>query len=169
MLWTFLQNFSFIPLMASEEMILNIFLQIYPFDCHGNQSNSEVWTKFICLVEDYSRNISVKLLSKYLQYEIAIKAYFHVSNYKSMEILGCQSNESTWATAIKNISAKFQLHPPYGFWGDDFLILFHKFSLSVAMATIKFSSLDKIHMIHRGLLKEHFCKTFVKIPTVRKQ
>ena len=22
---------------------------------------------------------------------------------------------------VMNISAKFQLHPPYGFWGDDFL------------------------------------------------
>ena len=45
----------------------NIFSRIYPFGCHGNQPNSAVWTKFVCLVEDYSRNISVKLLSKYLQ------------------------------------------------------------------------------------------------------
>ena len=35
---------------------------------------------------------------------------------------------------VMNISAKFQLHPPYGFW-DDFWIFFRKFSLSVAMAT----------------------------------
>ena len=34
-----------------------------------------------------------------------------------------------------NISAKFQLHPPYGFWGDYFLIFFRKLNLSVAMAT----------------------------------
>ena len=27
---------------------------------------------------------------------------------------------------VKNISTKFQLHPPYGFWGDDFWIFFHK-------------------------------------------
>ena len=55
--------------------------------------------------------------------EIAIKSYFHVSHYTSMEILTCHSNESTWATTIKNkiyleanvinIYAKFQLHPPY--------------------------------------------------------
>ena len=74
--------------------------------------------------------------------EIAIKTYFHFSHYKSMETLSCHSNESTWATAIKNthfveanvmnIFAKFQLHPLYGFcivsasfafknsfWGDD--------------------------------------------------
>ena len=59
-----------------------------------------------------------------------------------MENLSCHSNESTRATAIKkqnfveayvmNISAKFQFYPPYGLWGDDFLIFFHKFSISVA-------------------------------------
>ena len=42
-----------------------------------------------------------------------------------METLSCHSNESTWATTLKNIIyvevnvmnsyAKFQLHPPYGF------------------------------------------------------
>ena len=42
-----------------------------------------------------------------------------------METLSCYSNETTWATTIKNIIyvetnvmktyAKFQLHPPYGF------------------------------------------------------
>ena len=101
MLWIFLQSFSFTPLTASEEMIFKyIFLQIYHFCCHGNQSNSEVWTKFRCLVEDYSRNISVKLLSIICN-EIAINDYFHVSHYKSMETLSCHSNESTWATAIK--------------------------------------------------------------------
>ena len=62
-----------------------------------------------------------------------------------METLSCPSKESTWATAIKNkifveanvmnISEKFQLHPPYCFWGDDFLIIFREFILSVAMAT----------------------------------
>ena len=54
-----------------------------------------------------------------------------------------------------NISAKFQLHLPYGVWEDDFSKYFRKFSLSVAMATIKFSSLDKINRVSRGLLKEH--------------
>ena len=37
---------------------MNIFVNI-AFCCRGNQSNSEVWTKMICLVEDYSRNIFV--------------------------------------------------------------------------------------------------------------
>ena len=62
-----------------------------------------------------------------------------------MENLSCHRNESTQATAIKknifvaanamNITTKFQLYPPYGFWGDDFLLFFRKFSISVAMAT----------------------------------
>ena len=53
-----------------------------------------------------------------------------------METLSCYSNESTWAMTIKNIIyveanvmnkyAKFQLHPPYGFLGEDFLIFFSK-------------------------------------------
>ena len=62
-----------------------------------------------------------------------------------MENLSCHSNETTWATTITNIIyegtnvmnmyAKFQLHPPYGFWEEDFLIIFQKFTLDVAMAT----------------------------------
>ena len=36
-----------------------------------------------------------------------------------------------------------------------------KFSLSVAMATIKISDLNKIHMVGRGLLQKHFNKPFV--------
>ena len=32
---------------------------------------------------------------------------------------------------------------------------------------ITFSGLDKIHMVGRGLLKEHFCKKFVKVSAVR--
>ena len=34
-----------------------------------------------------------------------------------------------------NISAKFQLHPPYGFRGDDFFIIFLEMVLSIAVAT----------------------------------
>ena len=62
-----------------------------------------------------------------------------------METLSCHSNENTWAMTIKNkiyveanvinMYAKFQPHPPYGFWGEDFWIFFRKFTLYVAMAT----------------------------------
>ena len=73
-----LQSFSFIPHMASEEMILFfffllffcfVFLLLFFFCCFFFFvcGNSEVWIKIICLVEDYSRDFSVKLLSKYLQ------------------------------------------------------------------------------------------------------
>ena len=67
-----------------------------------------------------------------------------------------------------NYTTTFQLHPPYGFWGDVFLIFcFANVAFWLPWQPIKFSSLDKIHMIGRGLLKEHFCKTFVKISAVR--
>ena len=165
-----------------------------------------------------------------------MNANFHFSHYKSMETLHCHSNQSAWATAIKNnifveanvtnMYSKFQLHPPYDFWGDlvgwlcwgltsqstifqscrdgaiaswvinqyfrgvkclaqghntaavgleprtsrsgvseekNFWIFFRKFTLYVAMETIKFSDLDKIHMNHRGLFKKHFCKKNLNI------
>ena len=38
-------------------------------------------------------------------------------------------------TNVINMYAKFQVHPPYGFWGEDFLIIFRKFTLYVAMST----------------------------------
>ena len=64
---------------------------------------------------------------------------------KSMETLSCHSNQSAWATAIKNnifveanvmnMYAMFQLHPPYDFWGKEFWIFFRKFTIYNAMAT----------------------------------
>ena len=65
-----------------------------------------------------------------------------------------------------NISTKFQRHPPYSFWGEDFLTYFRKFSVLVAMAT-NFRDLDKIHIVGTGPLKEQFCKVFVKISAMR--
>ena len=68
-------------------------------------------------------------------------------------------------TNVMNISAKFQLHLPYGFWEDDFQVFFHKFSLSVTNQIQQFG--QNSYMFGRGLLKEHFCKTFVKISAMR--
>ena len=54
-----------------------------------------------------------------------INSNLHFSHFKSMKTLSCHSNETTWATTIKNkiyvetdvmnMYAMFQLHPPYGF------------------------------------------------------
>ena len=49
-----------------------------------------------------------------------------------------------------NIYAVFQLHPPYGFWEEDFWL----------WQPIKISDLDKIHTVGRGLLQKNFCKLF---------
>ena len=86
-------------------------------------------------------------------------------------LLSCHSNESTWATTMKNtiyveanvmnMYAKFQLHSPYDFWGEDFWIFeyfFEKLPFMLSWQPVKFSDLDKIHMNRRGLLKKHFCK-----------
>ena len=51
-----------------------------------------------------------------------------------------------------------------------FEYFFRKFSLLVALwQPIKISDFDKIQMVGRGLLQEHFCKTFVKISAVTKK
>ena len=86
-----------------------------------------------------------------------------------METLSCHSNVKHMSKTIKNlifieanvmnIPAKFQLHPPYGFWGDDFLYLFTNLAIQLPWQPIKFTGLDKTDMFGRGLLKEHF---FVK-------
>ena len=87
-----------------------------------------------------SRNITVNCCQNTYN-QIEIKAYFHCSHYKSMETLSCHSNENTWniiyvEAKFINIYAKLQIHPPYGFWEEDFWIfIFRKFSLSVAMPT----------------------------------
>ena len=105
--------------------------------------------EFVQLLHGWWRNTQQTFIKKKfcqnICSEIAIKTYFHFSHYKSMETSSCHSNKSTYAMAIKNklfvkanvmnISAKFQLHLPYGFRGDYFLIFFRKFILSVAMAT----------------------------------
>ena len=80
-----------------------------------------------------------------------------------------------------NNPVKFQLYPPYGFFRDDYFYILHKYSLiskldavfpkdffyrlfTVVKATNQIKRFQK--MICRGLLKEHFCKTFVKISAV---
>ena len=82
-----------------------------------------------------------------------------------METLSCHSNETTWVMTIKNIIyvettvmnmyAKFQLHPPYGFWGEDFLIIFRKFTFYVAMET---NQIQRFGKNSYESLKKHFCR-----------
>ena len=65
-----------------------------------------------------------------------------------------------------NISAKFNFIP---LMASEVIFdyFFSNLAFQLPWQQIKFIKLDKIHMLHRGLLKEHFCKTFVKISTVR--
>ena len=79
---------------------LFFFFLIYPFSCHGNQTNSAAWIKFICFIEDYSRNISIKLLSKYLQWD-SNKCQFPLFHYKSMETISCHNNQSSYLNGTK--------------------------------------------------------------------
>ena len=88
-------------LMASEKKIFEYF-------CFENLAFWLLWQpikisdldKIHMVVEDYSRNISVKRF-KNICSNTEINANFHFSHYKSMETLSCHSNDSIWATAIK--------------------------------------------------------------------
>ena len=52
--------------MASEKKIFEYLFRKFSLS-DAMFTNQAIWTKFIWLVEDYSKIISVKLLSKYLQ------------------------------------------------------------------------------------------------------
>ena len=94
-----------------------------------------------------------------------------------METLSCHSSESTRAIStrnvtsveanVMNISAKFSFIPPMASEGMIFGNLFANLAVLLPWQPTEFSGLDKIHIFGRGLLKEHFCKTFVKISAVR--
>ena len=66
----FLHFFSFTPIAASEEMIFEYFC-VCKFSLSVAMATIKLGSlyKIIRLVEDYSGNISVKLLSKYLQWD----------------------------------------------------------------------------------------------------
>ena len=89
----------------------------------------------------------------------------HFSHYKSIETLSCHSNESTWAT-LGTFQQSFNFIPLMASEEMIFEYLFANLAFRLPWQPIKFSDLNKVHMFGRGLLKEHFCKTFVKISTV---
>ena len=66
-----------------------------------------------------------------------------------------------------NISSKFQLQPSMA--SEDVLFVLANLAFRLPWQLIKFRGLDKIHIVGTELLKKHFCKTFVKIPSVRQQ
>ena len=55
--------------------------------------------------------------------------------------------------------AKFRLHPPYGFWKEDF---YENLPFLPPRQPVKFTDFDKSRKKLRGLLNKHFCKK--KIP-----
>ena len=92
----------------------------------------------------------------------------------TVEYVDCHSNESSQTLTIKFINfmesnvismyAKFQLHLPYGFREEDFLIFFFENLRFISpRQPIKLSDLDKSRMKRGGLLNKHFCKK-IKYP-----
>ena len=59
----------------------DFFFYFWHFGCHGNKSKWALGRKIICLKEDHSRDISVKVLSKYLQW-LNNKCHFSIFQLK---------------------------------------------------------------------------------------
>ena len=59
-----------------------------------------------------------------------------------------------------NISAKFQLYPPYSFWRVDFWIFFANSAFWLPWQPIKLRGLDKMYMFGRGPLIKNLKKNF---------
>ena len=55
-----------------------------------------------------------------------------------------------------SISAKFQLYPPYSFWGVDFWIGLANLAFWLTWQPIKLRGLDKKYMFGSGPLNKHF-------------
>ena len=70
------------------------------------------------------------------------------------------------ANAMKNF-AKFQLYPLKASEELIFEYMFANLAFWLPWQLIKFRSFDKNDMVGRGLLKKHFCKTFVKTSAMR--
>ena len=96
-----------------------------------------------------------------------------------METLSCHSDKCTWANAIKKHSfcrgtyyehfCKISASSPLWLLRRWFFNIFSQIQHfgchgNQSPEPIKFSSLEKkfIYILGRGLLKEHFCKTFIK-------
>ena len=61
---------------------------------------------------------------------------FPIISLKKLKVaIAIINNVFIEANMIMNSSAKFQLYPPYSFWGVNFLVYVCKFNLLVAMAT----------------------------------
>ena len=123
--------FSFILLTVSEEKNFEFFfLENLPF----MSPRQPIKLSYL----DKSRMQHGGLLNKHIcgkkksniSSETAETVNFQFSHYKSMETISCHSKQNSYPTAIKNTTfveanvlsmyAKFQLHPPYGFWEEDF-------------------------------------------------
>ena len=102
----FLQSFSFIPLIASEEKIFYYFFRKFSVSvAMATNQVQRFGKKIIWLVEDYSRNISVNFCQN-ICCEIAISANCYLSHYTSTATVSCHSNQSSYLIGNKQTNKK---------------------------------------------------------------
>ena len=98
---------------------------------YGNQYKRAVGQN-IWLKQDFLRNISTKVLSKYLQLLGSKFHFFNFPHYKSMEIIFIK-NIKFVKVNMMDISTKSLPHRAYGFWGDKSLSICSIFCILVSM------------------------------------
>ena len=104
MLWTLLQSFSSIPLMASEE---KLFFSSRKFSLLAAMATIQIQRfgqKLICLQigRGLLKEYFCKTFCQNTCSEIAINVMFHFHHYKSMATVSYRSNQSS-PIAIKNV------------------------------------------------------------------
>ena len=173
MLWTFPKSFSFIVLKPDDELgIFYIFLANLVFQLPWQPM--KLWAldkNYTCMFGRRPPNKHFWISpQKYWQrnsnkyqfsfFPLQVNRNFQLPQQPKYISI---SNKFFIEVNVMAISAKFELHPLNGFWGDDFFFFFANLAFWLTWQPIKSSSQDKIHMVSRGLLKEHVFKTFVKI------
>ena len=119
-----MQSFSSIPFMASEKKLFEYFFENLAFPLPRQLIKISDLDKIHMVGRGQLQKHFCIFFSQNICSNTKINANFHFSHCKSLETLSCHSNESTWATTIKNIIyveanvmntyAKFRFHPPYG-------------------------------------------------------
>lgn len=129
----------------------------------AHQPKCATCIKFTWLVKDYSKNISVKGLSEYLQW--------HRNIYKfsifPLNVNGSHSNHTARVIARKRntvflkactmiLSIKFELYRSHSFW-DDFSNIFSIFFSFGSHVNEPYCAM--FHLVGTRLLRNHFCKS----------
>ena len=164
--------------MVSGEILLNLifisvcFIHFFAFRFPLQPLNMNSKPNHTQLTKDFSRNISIEALLKYLQWLDSEWHFSILPIISGRKFPSCHNTQTKELIFIKaamafmiNISMKSQPHRAYGFWRDNFLSIFFFrffFHLWFPWQPIQTNSGPK-YIADISLFKEHFYRSFFKI------